>query len=95
MERHKSIWERIAEQTDLPGESFPGESVVELVGDRRVLIENHRGVIEYGIERICIRLRCGVLTVCGNQLELARMTRELLVITGTVNCVSLQRGRMT
>ena len=32
---------------------LPGQPVVELVGDRRVLIENHIGVTEYGTERIC------------------------------------------
>ena len=91
MERHRGFWERIAEHADLPGEPFPGESVVELVGERRILVENHRGVTEYGHERICIRLRCGILTVCGKNLELARMTKELLVITGTVDSVALQR----
>ena len=93
MDRHKRFWERIAEQADLPGEGFWGESIIEIVGDRQILIENHQGVTEYGHERICIRLRCGILTVYGKQLELARMTKELLVITGTIDNVALQRGR--
>ena len=93
MERHKGFWERIAEQADLPGELFPGESVIELVGDRRILVENHRGVIEYAHEKISVRLRCGILTVCGTNLELARMTKELLIIAGAVDSVALQRRK--
>ncbi len=92
MDRHKRFWERIAEQADLPGEGFWGESIVEIVGDRRILIENHKGVTEYGHERICVRLRCGDLTVYGKHLELAKMTKEVLVITGAVDNVALQRG---
>lgn len=91
MDQHKGFWERLAHQADLPGVSFPGEPVIEWIGDRRVLIENHNGVTEYGCERICVHLRCGYLTVCGFGLELSRVTKELLVITGTVNSLSLQR----
>ena len=91
MERSKGFWEKIAEQADLPGESFPGESVVELVEDRRILVENHKGITEYGQDRISVRLRCGILTVCGNHLELTRMTKHLLVITGAIDGVALQR----
>lgn len=93
MDQHKGFWERIAEYTDLPDESFPGESIVELVGDRRIIVENHRGVTEYSHERISIRLRRGILTVGGAGLELTRMTKDLLVIAGTVNCIFVQRGK--
>ncbi len=44
---------------------LPGQPVVELVGDRRVLIENHIGVTEYGTERICVKVKYGQLSVCG------------------------------
>ena len=93
MDRLKGFWNKFTEQTDLPGEIFPGESVVELAGDRRILVENHRGVTEYGCDRICIRLPSGILTVCGSKLSLSRMTKKMLVITGMVDCVSLQRGK--
>ena len=92
MNRHKRFWEKIAEQADLPGEAFPGESIVELFADRRILVENHRGVTEYGDERICIRLRNGMLIISGHNLSMSRMTKELLVITGRFRCVSLQGG---
>lgn len=93
MDRHRGIWERLAEGADLPGEVFPGQPLAELVGDHRVLIENHNGVTEYGTERISVRVRYGLLIVCGCGLELARMTKEQLVITGRIDSVILQRRR--
>ena len=45
---------RLWEQLDLPGESLPGQVLIEISGDNRVLIEHHRGVMEYGKEKICI-----------------------------------------
>ena len=40
--------ERMVERADLPGEALPGQPLVELLGERRVLIEHHGGVTEYG-----------------------------------------------
>ena len=93
MERRKGMWEKLFESADLPGEPLPGQSVVELAGDRRVLIENHRGVTEYGQGKISVRVRYGIVVVCGCGLELSRMTREQLVITGRIDGVTLHRGK--
>lgn len=93
MERRKGIMDRLIEEADLPGELLPGQSVVELAGDRRVLIENHRGVTEYGQGKISVRVRYGLVVVCGCGLELSRMTREQLVITGRIDSITLHRGK--
>ena len=71
--------------------ALPGVPIVELAGDRRVLIENHRGVMEYGTERICVKVKCGILCICGQNMELARMTKEQLVIAGIIRSVTIQR----
>ena len=91
MNRRRGFLERLAEGADLPGEAMPGQPLVELAGDRRVLIENHNGVTEYGRERISVRVRYGQLVVCGCGLELARMTKEQLVIIGRFDGVTLHR----
>lgn len=83
--------ERLMDTADLPGESVPGQTVVELLGERRVLIEQHDGVTEYGRERIRIRVNYGELWVCGAGLEMMKMTRSQLVITGCVDSICLKR----
>lgn len=93
MKKQRGWIERIADSADLQGEAFPGQPVVEIFGERRVLIEHHNGVIEYGRERIQIRVHYGFLCVCGSCLELARMTGEQLVITGRIDGVNLIRRR--
>ena len=82
-----SFWERF----DLPGESIPGQVLVEIAGDNRVLIENHRGVREYSRERIGVNVQYGLLLVCGSCLELRCMTREFLVICGRIDGITLKR----
>lgn len=83
--------ERLAEDTDLTMEPLPGQPIVEIAGDRRVLIENHLGVRAYGREKILVKVKYGCICVCGCGLELLRMTREQLVIRGKIDAVTLQR----
>ncbi|MBQ7129913.1 MAG: sporulation protein [Oscillospiraceae bacterium] len=83
------LWERL----DLPGEAIPGQPLVEIAGDSRVLIEQHRGVREYSRERIGVNVKFGVVQVCGSCLELRRMTREQLVIRGKIDGISLLRRK--
>ena len=82
---------RLADEADLSGEPLPGVPVVELAGDGRVLIERHKGVIEYSREKIGIQMSYGKLEVCGCNLELSCMTREQLVISGRICGIRIQR----
>lgn len=83
--------QRLAEEMDISQEAVPGLPLVEICGERRVLIENHRGVLSYGSEQIRACVSYGELVVCGCGLELARMTREQLVICGRIDSVCLVR----
>lgn len=90
----QDLLSRLTEDLELPGEILPGQSLVELVGDSRVLVENHQGVTEYSRCRIGAAVSFGRVLVCGENLELARMTQRQLVITGRVEAVTLmRRGR--
>lgn len=88
----KKHWvQRLADGADLPSEPLPGVPVVELAGECRVLIERHGGVTEYSRERISVKVRYGQVRVCGCGLELTRMTREQLVISGRIDGIELLR----
>mgnify|MGYP002456976651 CR=1 FL=1 len=68
-----------------------GQPIVEIAGDRRVLIENHFGVKEYSREKIGVKVKYGLVCVCGCNLELIRMTKEQLIISGRIDAVTLIR----
>ena len=88
----KGILDRAIMSADLPGEVIPGMPLVEILGEHRVLIENHRGVVEYGCTEICTKVKFGIIKVCGNGLMLSRMTKQQLVISGKIDCVYLCKG---
>lgn len=91
MKQKRNVLQRLADGVDLTGEPLPGQPIIEIAGDRRVLIENHFGVKEYSRERIGVQVKYGVVTVCGCGLELTRMTKEQLVISGRIDGITLQR----
>lgn len=70
----------------------PGLPLVEILGNKRVLIENHFGVIAYGKTRICVKVRCGHIEINGNDLILARMSDSQLIVNGLVLGVTLCYG---
>lgn len=92
MKKREWILQRMAESADLESELLPGQTLVEIAGDGRVLIENHSGVTEYGCEKIQVRVSYGLVCVTGRCLILCEMTKHQLVISGSVEAVTLLRG---
>ena len=93
MGKGRNFLETMMSQTSLSAESVPGQPIVEIAGENRVLIECHRGVLAYSRERIQVGVRYGSLCICGCGLELAHMSREKLIICGKIDSVNLQRRR--
>lgn len=91
MDRRSGMLENFFDRIDLPGEAIPGQPLVELSGDRRVLIENHQGVTEYCHDRIAVLVAYGQVVITGHGLELARMCKDQLIIHGRVESISLCR----
>lgn len=93
MKTGRNFWEHILEQSTLSPEAVPGQSIVEIAGDRRVLVENHLGVAAYGSEQILVNVTFGSICICGCNLELMHMTKDRLIIYGRIDSVKLQRRR--
>ena len=92
MGRKGNLLQRVTNAADLPLEPVPAVPLVELLGDRRVLIENHKGVTAYGTQEICVKVSYGSICVCGDKLELAKMTAANLIITGRISGITVCRG---
>lgn len=92
MERIKSIGNKLAVSSSLPSESLPGKPVVEVLGCRRVLVENHKGIAEYSDCRIVVNVCFGQISITGEKLELTEMTKVSLLVTGSIACVHFSRN---
>ncbi len=81
--------ERTAQALDLPADVLAGLPKVELVGDREVRMENHRGILSYGGEEIHVSGGQFVIQIRGEGLELRSMTGLELLITGRITSITL------
>ena len=68
------------------------KTLVELYGNERVLIEEHRGILAYGDEEIRVGTSFGVAVIQGMELRLCCMSRSQLVIRGRIGCVRTEVG---
>lgn len=66
--------------------------VAELCGQNRLLIENHMGVLSYGLTEIRIKVAYGSLQIVGNDLRLMELCREQLVIIGQIASVNIMEA---
>ena len=87
--RRPGFWERTAEVFDLPADALAGLPKLELVGDRELWVENHRGILAYGTEEIHVSGGAFVIQITGQGLELRAMTGLELLITGRIAGIQL------
>jgi sporulation protein YqfC len=91
VKRNGNWMQRLTETMDLPAEPVPGIPLVEISGENRVLIEHHQGVVGYGKDKICVRVKYGQVIIEGRCLEIVRMRVNQLVISGSICSVTLAR----
>lgn len=81
------------QKLDLGEEPIPGLPIIEIAGCQRLLIEHHCGVRVYGCRNICVNVKYGCVSIEGSDLQLAKMTAQMLVISGCIDCVKLERRK--
>ena len=90
MKQQNRILRQLELRAQLSGQPLPGIPIVELAGDRRVLIENHLGVIAYCCHKVIVKVHCGFMCIYGDDLYIHKMSREQLVIAGRIDAVNFR-----
>lgn len=83
---------RIKEQLSAAGDSqMPGKpkTLMELLGNHRLVIEHHQGIRCYAPEEILVRTTFGMLLIQGSDLHLCCMSRQQLCIIGRIDVLTL------
>ena len=81
---------RLARRLDIQEEAVSGAPRITISGNGRVLVEGHRGLLEYSRERIAAAgAGCRIL-IKGEKLGLAAMNGRQLVVTGRLWAVEFE-----
>ena len=83
------VSQQAMDRLDLPVNLASGVARMELLGNRSLYIDRHRGVLAYSAEAVDINAGTVVVRVQGEGLELVVMTDEELRINGVIHQLRL------
>lgn len=83
--RRKGSLQALAGLLEIPQDIVMDLPRITMLGNKQVLIENHKGIIEYGPTVVRTKLNKGELIVLGENLVLGNLQSEQILIEGTVN----------
>jgi len=90
--KRKRMLRRAVQAAGLPEDIVLGMPRVLLRGDSMLLLENHRGIVEYGPERLRVSTALGILLIAGENLMLSSLGAEDLLLTGAITSVAFTEG---
>ena len=83
-QKKQSLLDRAADKFDIPGDALGGHSRVTITGSTHVLVDNHRGLLDYGSEEIAVAGKNLAIRIAGANLELRAMNTQSLLVTGDI-----------
>ena len=75
-------------QADIPQELVFGWPRSVLLGDERLIVEQHQGVYACTDQEIILKTLCGHLVITGEKLSLSRYDQDGLVVFGKIEKLS-------
>lgn len=85
--RKKKIEEvkvKMSDAFELPKEITLNLPKISMIGNIQMIIENHRGIIEYTPERIRVNSSIGIIKIDGKDMNLRNIASDDIIISGIV-----------
>lgn len=76
--------QRLAGLLEIPQDIVMDLPRITMLGNKQLLIENHKGIIEYTPSMIRVKLNQGELVIGGTDLTLGNLQIEQILVEGTV-----------
>lgn len=79
-----SLKERMVNVCRIPKEVVLGYSLVSIIGNTELVIENYRGILEFNDEIIRVLGKIGQIKIYGKHLKIEYYTNEEMKIIGLI-----------
>lgn len=88
--KQKKNTSKINNILEFPEEISNNEPKITIIGFKKIMVENYKGILEY--ENFFVRLNTviGVLNINGYNLSLNEMTDEDLIIEGNIESIDFE-----
>ncbi|HHY45008.1 MAG TPA: sporulation protein YqfC [Firmicutes bacterium] len=85
----RKIKQDLAEILELPLDVSLDLPKIVIIGELGVLIQNHRGLIQYSPDRIVVGVGEGQITVAGESLKISEVNQEDMIVRGRIKTVQM------
>lgn len=85
--RLEEVKSAVTDLFDLPKEITLNLPKISMIGNNQMLVENHKGIIEYTPQRIRVNSTVGLIRVQGSDLKLRNIATDDIMITGTMKII--------
>lgn len=83
----RGIKEKFTEMLELPKELILNTPRMTMVGNKDIMIENHKGIMEFGCDRIRVNTGSGIIKITGSGLIIKEITSEDIIISGCIDSI--------
>lgn len=88
----KKLREKFIEVLELPKELILDLPKLTIIGNGDMMIENYKGVMEYGSARIRINTGLGVIKITGEGLLIKEITSEDIIVSGEIHALEFVKA---
>jgi len=86
----RRLRQELSEILELPLDVSLDLPKVTIVGDLGVIIQNHRGLIQYSPEKIVIGVGKGQIAILGRSLQIEEVSKEDMIVRGSLGSVQME-----
>ncbi len=86
---------RLERILEIPEELSSNQPKVTILGFEQLLIENHKGILEYQDYFIRLNTYIGIININGFNLKLDEMTNEDILIKGKIDSIDFENTQET
>jgi sporulation protein YqfC len=83
----KTIREKFIELLELPKELVLNTPRLTMVGNSDLMVENHKGIVEFGDKGVKIITGTGIIKITGFGLLIKEITSEDIIISGSIDSI--------
>ncbi|SHE30500.1 sporulation protein YqfC [Caldanaerobius fijiensis DSM 17918] len=80
-----------ADMLDYPKDVILDMPRITMIGDIELVIDNHKGIIEYKSDIIRLNSGCGVVRITGKNLTIKEIQPEEIYITGNITAIDFMQ----
>ncbi len=75
-------------RADIPQELVLGWPRSVLLGDEKLIVEQHQGIFAYSQQEVIVKTACGLLVISGENLSISHYNQDDLVVFGKIGKLS-------